>query len=169
MGYDPMHRPVERARRIARAFAVRDTGHILLAAIHGPCDVIRGSGAAQIVFCTAVKVACRRQMMSVARNWRSFPVTVDHGAGSARGRRSAAFLLSWVLLGAVGGQAFAGAQGATPTAGDLKQLSIEDLMNLDVTSVAKEPQRLLQAAAAIRSEEHTSELQSPCNLVCRLL
>src|SRR5256885_11975881 len=24
-------------------------------------------------------------------------------------------------------------------------------------------------AAAIRSEEHTSELQSPCNLVCRLL
>src|SRR5256885_12942755 len=25
------------------------------------------------------------------------------------------------------------------------------------------------AAAARRSEEHTSELQSPCNLVCRLL
>src|SRR5256885_2670518 len=24
-------------------------------------------------------------------------------------------------------------------------------------------------AAALRSEEHTSELQSPCNLVCRLL
>ncbi|TLY86040.1 MAG: TonB-dependent receptor [Gammaproteobacteria bacterium] len=88
--------------------------------------------------------------MSVARNWRSFLVSVDHGAGSARGRRSAAFLLTWVLLGAVGGQAFASAQGATPTAGDLKQLSIEDLMNLDVTSVAKEPQRLLQAAAAIQ-------------------
>src|SRR5256885_2809097 len=29
-------------------------------------------------------------------------------------------------------------------------------------------QGLIQAAAA-RSEEHTSELQSPCNLVCRLL
>src|SRR5256885_12845138 len=27
----------------------------------------------------------------------------------------------------------------------------------------------LQAAAQERSEEHTSELQSPCNLVCRLL
>src|SRR2546426_5874556 len=26
-----------------------------------------------------------------------------------------------------------------------------------------------EPAAAIRSEEHTSELQSPCNLVCRLL
>src|SRR5256885_2481289 len=25
------------------------------------------------------------------------------------------------------------------------------------------------AAAGVRSEEHTSELQSPCNLVCRLL
>src|SRR5256885_11559562 len=25
------------------------------------------------------------------------------------------------------------------------------------------------AAAGLRSEEHTSELQSPCNLVCRLL
>src|SRR2546426_3238569 len=27
----------------------------------------------------------------------------------------------------------------------------------------------LAAAIALRSEEHTSELQSPCNLVCRLL
>src|SRR2546426_2235719 len=29
------------------------------------------------------------------------------------------------------------------------------------------PERL--RASAVRSEEHTSELQSPCNLVCRLL
>src|SRR5215467_15231850 len=28
---------------------------------------------------------------------------------------------------------------------------------------------LFRAALAARSEEHTSELQSPCNLVCRLL
>src|SRR5256885_10830772 len=28
---------------------------------------------------------------------------------------------------------------------------------------------VLNARAAARSEEHTSELQSPCNLVCRLL
>src|SRR2546426_8903511 len=27
----------------------------------------------------------------------------------------------------------------------------------------------LNARRAVRSEEHTSELQSPCNLVCRLL
>src|SRR5256885_6048944 len=30
-------------------------------------------------------------------------------------------------------------------------------------------QRPLQLRQPIRSEEHTSELQSPCNLVCRLL
>src|SRR5256885_8406545 len=28
---------------------------------------------------------------------------------------------------------------------------------------------LLPVMACVRSEEHTSELQSPCNLVCRLL
>src|SRR5256885_11572194 len=28
---------------------------------------------------------------------------------------------------------------------------------------------LVMAVAVVRSEEHTSELQSPCNLVCRLL
>src|SRR2546426_3290863 len=32
------------------------------------------------------------------------------------------------------------------------------------------PVRIITAAlASMRSEEHTSELQSPCNLVCRLL
>src|SRR5256885_8142601 len=30
-------------------------------------------------------------------------------------------------------------------------------------------ERIRAAARALRSEEHTSELQSPCNLVCRLL
>src|SRR2546426_8313284 len=32
-----------------------------------------------------------------------------------------------------------------------------------------EPAAMAAALAAGRSEEHTSELQSPCNLVCRLL
>src|SRR2546426_7759168 len=32
-----------------------------------------------------------------------------------------------------------------------------------------EQQRMLLAVITHRSEEHTSELQSPCNLVCRLL
>src|SRR5256885_12673602 len=29
--------------------------------------------------------------------------------------------------------------------------------------------RICPSRASVRSEEHTSELQSPCNLVCRLL
>src|SRR2546426_6358888 len=33
----------------------------------------------------------------------------------------------------------------------------------------EEETRFLAASSAVRSEEHTSELQSPCNLVCRLL
>src|SRR5256885_7625113 len=36
----------------------------------------------------------------------------------------------------------------------------------DLTSSTQIPHQLLTQA---RSEEHTSELQSPCNLVCRLL
>src|SRR5256885_12920075 len=44
-----------------------------------------------------------------------------------------------------------------------KSLSAEDTFEHDIG----EP-RALQAQLA-RSEEHTSELQSPCNLVCRLL
>src|SRR5256885_12270025 len=67
-------------------------------------------------------------------------------------------------------------------------MSLEDLMNLQITSVSKRTQKVGDAAAAVfvitqedirrsgaanipealrmRSEEHTSELQSPCNLVC---
>src|SRR5688500_19776335 len=34
---------------------------------------------------------------------------------------------------------------------------------------AADPDRVVAGVADLRSEEHTSELQSPCNLVCRLL
>src|SRR2546426_8872671 len=43
----------------------------------------------------------------------------------------------------------------------------------EVETLAKSFERSLRAsnrsARTVRSEEHTSELQSPCNLVCRLL
>src|SRR5256885_6107354 len=38
-----------------------------------------------------------------------------------------------------------------------------------MTSSSSPPERLRSACGTMRSEEHTSELQSPCNLVCRLL
>src|SRR5256885_12899313 len=37
------------------------------------------------------------------------------------------------------------------------------------TKLASSPLVALIAELSLRSEEHTSELQSPCNLVCRLL
>src|SRR5256885_12833829 len=40
---------------------------------------------------------------------------------------------------------------------------------LDVVFIASYTQASALAYALARSEEHTSELQSPCNLVCRLL
>src|SRR5256885_6995504 len=41
-------------------------------------------------------------------------------------------------------------------------------VNTSVPFVPPKPNEL-ERATRIRSEEHTSELQSPCNLVCRLL
>lgn len=65
-------------------------------------------------------------------------------------RPRTAFLVTALLLGSVSGAVLADTPGDTPTAGDLKQLSVEDLMNVEVTSVAKEPQRLLNAPASIQ-------------------
>src|SRR5688500_19976889 len=45
----------------------------------------------------------------------------------------------------------------------VKLEAMADLRRLDVSF------RQLSNAFQVRSEEHTSELQSPCNLVCRLL
>src|SRR5256885_5136236 len=39
----------------------------------------------------------------------------------------------------------------------------------DCAGASARPRRALSAPRRARSEEHTSELQSPCNLVCRLL
>jgi iron complex outermembrane recepter protein len=40
--------------------------------------------------------------------------------------------------------------GADQSIGELKQLSVEELMNIEVTSVSKEPEKLLDAASAIQ-------------------
>src|SRR5256885_6169973 len=56
-------------------------------------------------------------------------------------------------IGLIAGDGFAGGVGAQHLQG----------ARID------QPQGLLQCIEQARSEEHTSELQSPCNLVCRLL
>lgn len=69
---------------------------------------------------------------------------------AVRGGRRAASLLACVWLAHSSGQALADTPAYAPSTGDLKQLSLEELMNLEVTSVSKQPQKLLQAAAAIQ-------------------
>src|SRR2546426_2194387 len=41
--------------------------------------------------------------------------------------------------------------------------------SLCIVRVSRAPLKQQHVAFCVRSEEHTSELQSPCNLVCRLL
>src|SRR5256885_8247795 len=49
-------------------------------------------------------------------------------------------------------------------------LTVNGLVGLvELGSTVFSPQTLMMSGAWPRSEEHTSELQSPCNLVCRLL
>src|SRR5256885_12798610 len=59
-------------------------------------------------------------------------------------------------------------RSVTPTAVD--KLPLLHLRRGKVREVYEvDAERLLLVASDRRSEEHTSELQSPCNLVCRLL
>jgi iron complex outermembrane receptor protein len=48
------------------------------------------------------------------------------------------------------GSAPAEANSRSPTIGELKQLNVEDLMNIQVTSVARHPEKLIEAASAIQ-------------------
>jgi iron complex outermembrane recepter protein len=67
----------------------------------------------------------------------------------ARDWRSLAIPLLACLL-AVQPRVSAAQVAASASTGDLKQLSLDELMNVEVTSVSREPQRLLQAPAAIQ-------------------
>src|SRR2546426_4220687 len=46
-------------------------------------------------------------------------------------------------------------------------MTVRALVDLDAMPFPRD--QVVTALGALRSEEHTSELQSPCNLVCRLL
>src|SRR2546426_9077041 len=59
------------------------------------------------------------------------------------------------------GALLAGGAAVVETAGQGARPQVDMASDLDVVEHAHAPEE--------RSEEHTSELQSPCNLVCRLL
>src|SRR5256885_6518824 len=46
---------------------------------------------------------------------------------------------------------------------------LESLLGTDQGNTTARDHTFLDGCTGCRSEEHTSELQSPCNLVCRLL
>ncbi len=77
-------------------------------------------------------------------------ISVSDAPHAVHGRRSLAVCLTSLLLLQAAQHALAGAPADAASAGVLKQLSVEELMNVEVTSVAKEPQKLLQAAASIQ-------------------
>src|SRR5256885_11439532 len=57
-----------------------------------------------------------------------------------------------------------------PPVSDPRLLPLLDAQHVTVTATSTQPPWWLSLLGnALRSEEHTSELQSPCNLVCRLL
>jgi len=76
-----------------------------------------------------------------------------HGPGRSplsRTARVASSLASLIPACLCSGQLFASAVADDSDLSKLNQMSLNDLMNLEVTSVSKEPQKLLQAAAAIQ-------------------
>src|SRR2546429_8922513 len=89
---------------------------------------------------------CRRQSMSRDLTRRIFPASASDTAAVVHGAPGVASLLTCLLLGQAA-QAHADTTAQAPAAGERKRLRGEELMNVEVTSLAKEPQRLLQAAA----------------------
>src|SRR5256885_4402150 len=60
-----------------------------------------------------------------------------------------------------------GPAGVRPKGSSSRRLRVDRESRLRARASGRKNAR--SVAAAARSEEHTSELQSPCNLVCRLL
>jgi iron complex outermembrane recepter protein len=69
----------------------------------------------------------------------------------ARTRTAGATLVLLAMAGAAAALCeTAAAEVDSPIIGSLKQLNVEDLMNVEVTSVARHPEKLLEAASAIQ-------------------
>src|SRR5256885_8445315 len=74
-------------------------------------------------------------------------------------------VLAMLLIGCAGGSSAPVAPPPIPTVQALQVVDVQNIVQAAVNSVNVD----MAVAVGDRSEEHTSELQSPCNLVCRLL
>src|SRR5437879_13799636 len=102
---------------------------------------------------------CRRQSMSRDLTRRIFPASASDTAAVVHGAPSVASLLTCLLLGQAA-QAHADTTAQAAAAGELKRLRVEELMNVEVTSVAKGPQRPPQGAASIQVN-HAADIPPP--------
>jgi iron complex outermembrane receptor protein len=79
--------------------------------------------------------------------WRSNP-RLDRHFPSALTRLNLGTLLAALML--LGASAFGQSIGVLPSPNALKRLSVDQLMDIDVTSVSKRPEKLFEAASAIQ-------------------
>ncbi len=114
-----------------------------------PPEIERHGGRCAACLLTAVLLACSR-----GRAWADTPPGAQAGAQTAPSSDAALTAQATTDTGAPGATQVA-AQAGPPSTGELKQMTLQQLMNVEVTSVSKQPQRLLRAPAAI--EVITSE------------
>ncbi|MEO7530576.1 MAG: TonB-dependent receptor plug domain-containing protein [Sediminibacterium sp.] len=70
---------------------------------------------------------------------------------------------AWVFIFIVSFPAIVSAQTTLPTASELKKLSFEELMNIEVTSVSKVPEKLTEVASAVQVITHDDIYRSTSN------
>src|ERR1039457_6125526 len=82
--------------------------------------------------------------------------------------------LTWTLMSLLGISLCSAAGAGAWTEGGCVEITLAGAggwakMETENTTIAKARYGMARSDSYYRSEEHTSELQSPCNLVCRLL
>src|SRR5688500_10588593 len=81
-------------------------------------------------------------------------VTVENNAGPLKKiNRSYRFFLSLLVIFCfvfAPSLMFGQAAGVTPEVGILKKMSVEELLNIEVTAVSKRPEKLTEVASAIQ-------------------
>src|SRR2546426_9305433 len=125
---------------------------------------MRTLSATAVYFCCFFFFSSRRRHTRLQGDWSSDVCSSDLVIAGGRRRRSEARLLRSRGQGGHGPvPGRAGGRGGAPAHGRLPRRQQAD------RRIAHLAERAESRGGVRRSEEHTSELQSPCNLVCRLL